>query len=218
MKQKDSKLGRAADTAKETLSRARDGVVSTAGQVKDRTVEAASAAARIVREAEPDHELKENVKDGTERALGRAGSAVSGAAPTIGRGTEYAVDKVGAALKFVARPLAIIIGTIAGTVGGWWKKAAERGSDLPITEEEACRVHFSALGLEPTGVTFERARPGYALGFVAATNPDYRGRNFEEIEEDLRLGFHDREDEYHALRDFARYGYERGLGSGHFLE
>jgi hypothetical protein len=207
----DSKLGRAADAAKEKLGRAKDGVVSTAHVVKDRTVQAAATAARVVREAEPDAELKASVSTGTEHALDRAGQAVSGAAPAIGRGTEYAVGKVGQALKYVAHPIAFVIGTIAGTVGGWWKKAAELRNDLPHDDEQACRAHFATIVIGDD-MTFDRARPGYTLGYIAAGNPDYRDRGFEEIEGDLRIGFPEAPDEYDRLRDFARYGFERGRG------
>ena len=60
-------------------------------------------------------------------------------------------------------------------------------------------------------MTYERALPGYTLGYVAAGNPGYRGRRFEEIEPDLRHGFTEEPGtDYDTLRDFTRYGYERG--------
>jgi hypothetical protein len=209
----DSKLGRAAEVAKEKLERAKDGVVSTAGVVKDKTVQAATTAARVVREAEPDVVLDENVRTGTEKALGRAGSAVAGAAPAIGRGTEYAVHKVGQALGYVAHPIAVVIGAIAGKVGGWWRKAAELRSELPAADEEACRAHFATLA-GASDRSWDHARPGYMLGYIAAANPDYRDRGFEEIEGDLRLGFPESPDEYDRLRDYARFGFERGRHAG----
>jgi hypothetical protein len=74
------------------------------------------------------------------------------------------------------------------------------------------RVHFEAYELRPAGMTFERALPGYTLGYVASRNPGYRGRTFEEIESDLRHGFGDDPDVSHdTLRDFTRYGYQRGI-------
>jgi hypothetical protein len=218
-RQQESKV----DRAKETLNRAKDGVVAGAAQVKEKAAEVATTAkeqaervARVVREAEPDAELREDVLRGTEQRVARAGEAVTGAAPAIGRGAELAAEKVGSALKFVAHPLAVVVGTIAGVVGGWWKKASELRADMPAAEEEACRAHFQALGLSPEAITFERARTGYALGYLAASNPDYLGRVFDDVETDLRLGFTEPAVEYDSLRDFARYGYERGSG-GNFL-
>jgi hypothetical protein len=108
----------------------------------------------------------------------------------------------------------VILGAIAGTVGGWWKKAAaDAGSGLPAEEEQACRAHFATLAMLPAGMTYDQARTGYALGYLAGRNPDYQGRQFEDIERDLRQGFTgENAEEYGALREFTRYGYGRGLG------
>jgi hypothetical protein len=200
------------------MDRAREAVSSGAGHVKDFTRDVVSGtrdtakrAVQVVREAEPDQELRERTRSGTERSLSRAGDAVGGAAPAIGRGAEFAVEKVGSVLRFVARPVAVIVGSIAGVVGGWWHKASELRNDLPAGEEEACRAHFATVVID--GMTFEDARSGYAVGYIAGCNPDYRGRTFEDVEADLRHGFRDADAEYDALRDFARYGYGRGAAT-----
>jgi hypothetical protein len=200
------------------IDRAREAISAGADQVKEFTRDVASStrdtakrAVRIVKEAEPDPELRERARSGTERSLSRAGDAVGGAAPAVGRGAEYAVRKVGSVLRFVARPVAVIVGSIAGVVGGWWQKASELRSDLPGEEEQACRTHFATLTVH--GLTFDDARSGYAIGYIAGCNPEYSGRAFEDVEADLRHGFLDADAEYDALREFARFGYGRGAAT-----
>lgn len=203
-----------ADKGRESrLDRAREGVAAGAEHVKQVTTkvaagtrEKASLARQIVREAESDEQLKENVRTGTQQAMNMAGEAVSGAAPAVGRGAEYAVGKVGAALRFVGRPLGAILGPIAGTVGGWWNKASELKGGMPKDVEAQCREHFATV-LVVDGMSYDHAHTGYVLGYMAGCNPDYGGRPFEDVEADLRHGFTDADAEYQALREFARYGY-----------
>lgn len=213
---------RVAEKTRGTVARAKDGLAAGASGVAEFTKTAASGtkekAAQVVdfvREAEPDAQLKASVSGGTERTVDRASEALVGAAPTIGRGAEKAAEKLGEALHAIAHPLAVVLGAIAGTLGGWWNKAAELRLDLPREEEEACRVHFTSAASATPDMTFDRARTGYALGYVASRNPGYHGRSFDEVEPELRSGFgDDRAADYEALREFARYGYGRGTGTG----
>jgi hypothetical protein len=224
-----TRLERAAERTRETLEKAKDGVVAGASGLAEITKKAASETAdkagrvvNFVREAETDVELKEKVSHTAEDKLHQAGDKLSGAAPAIGRSAEAAAEKIGGALHKVAHPLAVVLGVIAGTVGGWWKKAAAdasgAGPSLPSTEEQACRAHFATIAVLPPDMTFDRARTGYSLGYLASRNPDYQGRQFEDVEPDLRQGFAgEKVDEYEALREFARYGYGRGIGGDQAL-
>jgi hypothetical protein len=215
MLEKEARMfGRQGDSK---LDRARAGVAAAAHQVTEKTKEVVSGArdtakeaARIVRESEPDEQLRQKASSGTERGIDRAGEAVTAAAPAIGRGAEYAAGKVGAVLKFAARPIGAIIGPIAGVVGGWWKTARHDATgSLPAEDEQACRAHFTSLALLD-GINFDQARNGYVIGYIAGCNPDYSGRAFDEVEADLRHGFQDAEAEYDAIRQFARFGFDRG--------
>jgi hypothetical protein len=204
----------------ETAAKARDGLAAGASGLMEvsRTVatETRDRAGRVVefvREAEPDEELRSTVAGKTERSLDKAGDALAGAAPAIGRNAERAAEKLGGALHAIAGPLATILGSIAGTIGGWWKKAAEERYELSKADEDACRAHFTTLTVIAPEMTYERARTGYALGYVASRNPGYNGRSFDEIEDDLRQGFgDDGYADYEALREFTRYGFDRGAG------
>lgn len=201
------RLGRVAERTREKLSHARDGLSAGASGVMER----AGSAVEFVREAETDAELKSSVSTRTERVLDGAGHKLVDAAPAIGRNAERAAEKVGQALSAISRPLAAVLGTVAGTLGGWWARAAENRWELSQADEEACRQHFTSITVVSPGMTYERARTGYALGYVASRNPDYVGRPFEELEGDLRRGFgEEHEHSYDSLREFTRYGYERG--------
>jgi len=164
-------------------------------------------------EVETDRNLETRVKDAAENALHKAGDALQGAAPTVGRGAEMAMSGTGAALSGASGVVGTIIGKIAGRVGGWWESAREAVAEISEEDRKACMVHFEAYEVRPSGMTFEHALPGYTLGYVAARNPGYRGRRFEDIEPDLRHGFTEGPSaDYAALRDFARFSYERGIG------
>jgi len=212
-----SRIERVREGAREGIDRAREALASGAGAVAEASKTVASEAAdragravEFVREAETDVELKRSVEEGTENTLHAAGARVSGSAPTIGRGAEAAARVVGAALHKVAHPLAVVLGAIAGTLGGWWHKATENGQGFPEDEDAACRAHFLSVTVHPDGMTYEEARTGYALGYIAASNPDYGGRGFDAIEQDLRVGFQgEREEDFERLREYARYGFGR---------
>lgn len=210
----------AAEKARDTLEKAKDGLSAGAAGAAELTRNVASGtrdragrAVEFVRDAETDTELKARVADTTERSLNRAGDRLTDAAPAIGRGAEKTAEKVGQALHLVGHPLAVLLGAIAGTLGGWWNKAREERLEFPESEDAACRAHFTALAVVPGGMTYDRARTGYALGYVASRNPGYRGRAFEEIEPELRRGFGEQHAaDFETLREFTRYGYGRGLG------
>jgi hypothetical protein len=125
---------------------------------------------------------------------------------------ETIVGAAGSALHAASGPVGAVVGRIAGRVGGWWSTAAEAISDIPREEEQLCRLHFESYDRRPPGLTFETARTAYQIGYMAAENPSYRDRQFDSIETDLRHGLGEVEsEEYAALRDFSRFGYERAL-------
>jgi hypothetical protein len=202
-------LERTKDVARETGRKVGDVAERAAGATRDAGHKVGHVAGKVAH-AQPDVELEQRADHATENVIQKAGDAIRSAAPVIGRGAEMAVGATGAVVHAVGGPLGTVIGKIAGRVGGWWSSASEAISELPQEEEQACRVHFEAYTPRTAEMTFERALPAYSVGYVAATNPDYRGRPFTEIEPDLRHGFGNTPDEYDTVRDFTRYGYERG--------
>ena len=138
----------------------------------------------------------------------RTGKAVAGGAGGVAGATG------GAAIGSVAGPIGTVIGAIAGAAGGWWagKNVAEKVSDFE-SEDEYFNSRFTETGATRGDFTYERARPGYQLGFLASQNPDYSGRSFEDIEPELQGGWNDdlrsQYGEWNDVRGFAADAFSR---------
>ena len=143
-----------------------------------------------------------------KNAAEKVAAPVGGAAGALAGGT---------AGTLVAGPIGTAIGAIAGAVGGWWAGAGvERDAELTPDDEQYYRTHYEAGA--PTGADWERARPAYQLGQLAARNPAYKARSFADIEPELRQGWSgdtaDRHGAWESVRDLARAAYERGTLPG----
>jgi hypothetical protein len=214
MEDEAGRIRRAAEQARDALDHAREGLAAGASGIADvarravgETRERAEKVIEFVREAETDEHLKSSVARGTGSSLDRAGDMLIDSAPAIGRNVERAAEGLGHVLHRISGPLAAVLGAIAGTVGGWWRRAAQGEYSVSLDIETLCREHFEGSAA-PTGMTFDRAWTGYSLGFIAQQNPEYHGRAFDEIEGDLSGGF-ERREEFDVLRDYARFGFER---------
>lgn len=192
-----SAAGTAADRAanlKDTAARRAASLAGTAGSAAQRTAHAVTDT--VSRTAD---ETAERVTEQAAALRASAGEALDNArGPLIGTA------------------MGAILGSLAGALGGWWAGRRLADSDIHLTPEDeaACQAHFVALTVRPMGMTFDEARDGYAIGHAASRNPGYRGRAFDEVEPELRRGFTgDYASRYDSLRDFARYGYERGAGN-----
>ena len=104
-----------------------------------------------------------------------------------------------------------VLGGLALAGGAYWagKKAYAALSESK-EEETHYRTHYQSHPARAT-VSYPQARTYYVVGYTAARNPEYSGRSFEEIEPHIRSGFTgSRAASYESMRDFCRYGYERG--------
>jgi hypothetical protein len=112
----------------------------------------------------------------------------------------------------VAGPIGTLIGALAGAIGGWWAGAAVRRAAEVAPEDEAYyRAHYEERGVADR--PYESARPAYHLGHVAAANPDYEARSFDDVEPELEAGWGAHTGathvEWSGAREFARAAYER---------
>jgi len=133
----------------------------------------------------------------------QAGEAVGGIGGTL----------AGAAIGSVAGPVGTLLGGIAGAAGGWWagEKAGRAAEDMD-EHDEFYRVHYAKN--RHAQFEYDTARLGYGVGHVAGRNPDYSGKSFDQVEDDLRRGWkHDRYD-YETMRPYVRSGFERTMTSG----
>jgi hypothetical protein len=151
---------------------------------------------------------RDAISDMADRARDALSDVADAAKDLAGRGS----DKMGGPVPAVAA----VVGALATTVGGWW--AMHAGSDTRVDlgeeDERHFRSHFDTHPPRESGrLTYEDARTGYTLGHAASRNPSYSGRGFDEVEPELRRGFTgEHSGSYDSLRDYTRYGYERGTG------
>ena len=121
----------------------------------------------------------------------------------------------GAAIGSIGGPVGTLIGGLAGVIGGWWagRSIAEAAKDYGDVDDRHYRTHYEKSGSR-TKRSYDDVRPAYQLGHLASRNPDYRGRDFDTVESDLRRGWSDdigaRHGDWSSVRDYAREGYTRG--------
>jgi hypothetical protein len=122
---------------------------------------------------------------------------------------------VGAGIGSAAGPVGTLIGGIAGALGGWWagRAVAEAASSLTEEDEEYFRVHYDQYPGRLADRGYDDVRGAYYLGQIASHNPNFRARQFEEVEPQLEEGWASYADQYGnwtTVRPFAREGFARG--------
>jgi hypothetical protein len=154
----------------------------------------------------PRHELASSAREdpaavdesGAASKIGEAAGGLSGAL-------------TGAAIGSVGGPVGMLIGGIAGAVGGWWAGRAIAVAATHFGEEEDRRYRARHASEGDRGRTYEDVRAVYQIGHLASLNPEYAGRDFEEIESDLRHGWNgearEQFGEWTEVRTYARDAY-----------
>jgi hypothetical protein len=143
-----------------------------------------------------DHHVKE---PSAGDQLGEAAGGISG-------------TLAGAALGSAAGPVGTLIGGIAGAVGGWWagRSVSEAAAHYTSEDDNYYRSHYESDAARTPDMDYDRARTGYAAGHLAGHNPDYRGREWNDVSRDIRSGW--REDElgpWDRMEARVRHGWER---------
>ncbi|MEP6691165.1 MAG: hypothetical protein ABJD07_08405 [Gemmatimonadaceae bacterium] len=97
----------------------------------------------------------------------------------------------GAAIGSLAGPIGTIIGGIAGAASGWWagRTVSEAMTGYTPEDDKHYRDSYEKSSDRLADRSYDDVRPAYQLGHVAAANPDYSGKKFDEIEGDLRKGW-----------------------------
>jgi hypothetical protein len=99
-------------------------------------------------------------------------------------------------------------GGLGGSTGGLGGSTDE---DDFGTAETTYQRHYATVPSTPaTGPsTYDEARSGYELGHRAAANPTYSGREFNEVEVDIRRDYgDDKEGRFERIRGFAAHAYD----------
>ncbi len=125
----------------------------------------------------------------------------------------------GAALGSLGGPVGTVIGGIAGAVSGWWagRAISEAAGQVTGEDEDYYRTHYEGSDRRLADRSYDDVRPAYQVGHIAARNPDYRDRGFEDVEPDLRHGWSADVSQTHGnwddVRDYARTAYDRSRTS-----
>jgi len=121
----------------------------------------------------------------------------------------------GAGIGSAAGPIGTLIGGIAGALGGWWtgRAVAEAASSLTHEDDDHFRAHYLAQPNRHADRAFDDVRSAYYLGQIAAHNPNFKARQFEEVEVELEEGWASTEEKvgsWVAVRPYAKEGFSRG--------
>ena len=123
----------------------------------------------------------------------------------------------GMALGALAGPVGLVIGGLAGALGGWW--TGHKVADvMQESDDHAFRAHYESSSERMADRSYEDTRPAYVAGHLAARNPDYANKPFEDVETDLRRGWNSdvaaQLGEWSTAQPYARAAYERARESG----
>jgi hypothetical protein len=121
----------------------------------------------------------------------------------------------GAGIGSAAGPLGTLIGGIAGALGGWWtgRAVAEAASSLTHEDDDHFRAHYLAQPNRHADRAFDDVRGAYYLGQIASHNPNFRARQFEEVEAELEEGWAtsgEKVGSWVSVRTYAEEGFARG--------
>ncbi len=107
-----------------------------------------------------------------------------------------------------------MVRTAANTIGGWWARSTPDDAvrSFGPDQDNACRNHFEQRRREGKSKSdYDAVRPLYQFGHMAGSNPDYQGRSFEEVENDLQRTWTPEYTtafgEWTNVRDYVNTGY-----------
>jgi len=115
--------------------------------------------------------------------------------------------------KIADGPINAVVDGIAGKIGGWWRgRAASDARERYGAEEDSYyRDRYEGSPHQLADRRFEHIRPAYQLGHLARLNPDYQGRDFDSIEQEIKAGWVEqissRHGEWVQVREYAREAY-----------
>jgi hypothetical protein len=139
-------------------------------------------------------------KTGDKGNFERVGEGVGSMA---GKAADTAVDLMSSMLR-----------TAASTFGGWWSRSTpdDAARSFGAEQDRTCRTHFENLQRSGgAGSSYDNVRPLYQFGHLAGSNPDYQGRSFAEVENELQRTWtpehSSRYGDWNQVRDYINTGY-----------
>jgi hypothetical protein len=176
-------------------------------------------------------DTRDNLTDSTDSRIERAKDSALGKHDSHPSHVDEAGEAAGgiggvlagAAIGSAIGPVGTIIGGIAGAVGGWWagRAVTEAASTVTKSDDEYYRNHYESSSNRFADRSYDDVRPAYLLGQVAAKNPDYAQKNWDDVSKDLERGWSggtaSKHGEWPAMSGYASEGFNRGrsaLGAG----
>lgn len=95
----------------------------------------------------------------------------------------------GAAIGAVGGPVGAAVGGAIGAVAGGLAGKAAGEAVNPTEEDRYWRENHASRPYFKSGRTYDDYRPAYAYGWESAGRPEYHGRKFEDVENDLSRGW-----------------------------
>ena len=137
-------------------------------------------------------------------------------AETLGKSSGGFLGAVGGmSLGALGGPVGLVLGGLAGAVGGWFA-GRELAEAMTEDDDRAYRRHYETVPTRLADRRYEELRPAYVAGHLAARNPEWAGRSFEDVEADLRRGWSADVarscGEWMAVRPYARTAFDRARG------
>ena len=115
----------------------------------------------------------------------------------------------------------IIIGGLAGALGGWWagRTVSEAATRMTAGDSDThYRNSYEQSSDRFADRSYDDVRPAYLIGHLAAMNPDYAGRDFDDLEPELRRGWSEqvraRHGDWQSVSRYARAAYTERRAAG----
>jgi phage tail tape-measure protein len=113
-------------------------------------------------------------------------------------------------------PVGAVVGLLAGAIGGWWagNEIQESIDEMDSVEKAFRSAHAATANARPYG----EVRHAYQVGYLAGRNPQYRGKSFRDVEDELRAAWvkaHLQNPEgasWEESKDHARAGFDVARG------
>jgi hypothetical protein len=124
-----------------------------------------------------------------------------------------AAGTAGAAIGALAGPVGMLVGGLAGVIGGWWAGKAAVESTWTHDDDSFYRNAYETSSTRLADRSYDDVRPAYQIGHLAGQNPDYRSRDWDAVEGDLRRAWTDdvrtKHGEWETARPLARDAFTR---------
>ena len=89
----------------------------------------------------------------------------------------------------VGGPVGAVVGGVAGGIAGGAAGHAVAEAVNPTVEDAYWRKTYNTRPYYKAGRAYEDYEPAYRYGWEAASNPAYRDRKFDDIDNDLERGW-----------------------------